>query len=79
MVGRGGKTWPFSFSIEDGHVLLELTVPWEEVCEQTFERNNVKYQDLLQDCRGKGWHGCSPLRSAVEDSLQYGECLQLLG
>ncbi|KAL0148227.1 hypothetical protein M9458_056459 [Cirrhinus mrigala] len=35
-------------------ILIELTVPWEEGCEQAFERKSAKYQDLLQDCRGKG-------------------------
>ncbi|RXN28661.1 reverse transcriptase [Labeo rohita] len=36
-------------------ILIELTVPWEEGCEQAFERKSTKHQDLLQDCRGKGW------------------------
>ena len=36
-------------------ILIELTVPWEEGCEQAFERKSAKYQDLLHDCRGKGW------------------------
>ena len=36
-------------------ILTELTVPWEEGCEQAFERKSAKYQDLLlHDCRGKG-------------------------
>lgn len=36
-------------------ILIELTVPWEEGCEQASERKRAKYQDLLHDCRGKGW------------------------
>lgn len=41
-------------------ILTELTVPWEEGCEQALERKskyqiNAKYQDLLHDCRGKRW------------------------
>lgn len=35
--------------------LIELTVPWEEGCNQAFERKNAKHQDFLHDCRGKGW------------------------
>ncbi|XP_030008310.1 uncharacterized protein LOC115431800 [Sphaeramia orbicularis] len=36
-------------------ILIELTVPWEEGCEEAFERKSGKYQDLLHDCREKGW------------------------
>ena len=36
-------------------ILIELTVPWEEGCEQAFEWKSAKYQDLLHDCRGGGW------------------------
>lgn len=36
-------------------ILIKLTVPWEEGCEQAYERKSVKYQDLLHDCRGKRW------------------------
>lgn len=36
-------------------ILIELTVPWGEGCEQAFKRKSTKYQDLLHDCRGKGW------------------------
>ena len=36
-------------------ILIDLTVPWEEGCEQAFERKSTKYQDLLHDCRAKGW------------------------
>ncbi|XP_066271283.1 uncharacterized protein [Branchiostoma lanceolatum] len=36
-------------------VLIELTVPWEERCEEAYERKKNKYQDLLQECRDKGW------------------------
>lgn len=35
-------------------ILIELTVLWEEGCEQAFERKSAKYQDLLHDYRGKG-------------------------
>ncbi|XP_063051962.1 major histocompatibility complex class I-related gene protein-like [Engraulis encrasicolus] len=36
-------------------VLVELTVPWEEGCEEAYERKATKYQQLAQDCRDKGW------------------------
>ncbi|KAI8501656.1 hypothetical protein Bbelb_209270 [Branchiostoma belcheri] len=44
-------------SSEDGKkiVMIELTVPWEEGCEEANERKRAKYQDLLQQCRDKGW------------------------
>ena len=29
-------------------ILIELTVPWEEGCDQAFEWKSAKYQDLLQ-------------------------------
>lgn len=35
-------------------ILIELTFPWEENCEQAFERKSAKYQDLFHDCREKG-------------------------
>lgn len=36
-------------------ILIELTVSWEEGCKQAFERKSANYQDLLNDCREKGW------------------------
>ena len=36
-------------------ILVELTVPWEEGCEEAFERKSERYKDLVQDCRDKGW------------------------
>ena len=36
-------------------ILVELTVPWEEGCEEAAERKKTKYQQLVQDCRDKGW------------------------
>jgi len=35
--------------------MLELTVPWEEWMEKANNRIHVKYQDLVETCRGKGW------------------------
>lgn len=34
-------------------ILMELTVPWEESCEE--ERKKAKHQQIVQDCRYKGW------------------------
>ncbi|KAK0135439.1 Retrovirus-related Pol polyprotein from type-1 retrotransposable element R2 [Merluccius polli] len=36
-------------------ILVELTVPWEENCEGAAERKKEKYQQLVLDCRDKGW------------------------
>ncbi len=36
-------------------ILVELMVPWEEGCEEAAERKKGKYQQLVQDCRDKGW------------------------
>ena len=36
-------------------VTLELTVPLEENCEEAYERKSLKYADLMEDCRAKGW------------------------
>lgn len=32
---------------------MELTVLWEEGCEEAFERKSESYRDLMQGCRGK--------------------------
>lgn len=36
-------------------ILVELTVPWEEGCDEAHERKSLKYQDLIMECREKGW------------------------
>lgn len=36
-------------------ILIELTVPWEDGCEEAYERKATKYQDLVEQCRAKGW------------------------
>ena len=35
--------------------IVELTVPWEERCNQAYERKKAKYEDLIQECRQTGW------------------------
>lgn len=40
---------------EEKIIMVELTVPWEEGCEEAAERKKAKYQQLVQDCRDKGW------------------------
>ncbi|XP_060083282.1 uncharacterized protein LOC132562552 [Ylistrum balloti] len=36
-------------------VVIELTVPWEERCDQANERKRAKYSDLMEQCRERGW------------------------
>ena len=36
-------------------VAIELTVPWEENCEEAHERKSLRYADLMADCKDKGW------------------------
>ncbi|XP_057679565.1 uncharacterized protein LOC130908002 [Corythoichthys intestinalis] len=36
-------------------IMLELTVPWEERIEEANERKRAKYQELVEECRGRGW------------------------
>jgi len=35
-------------------VLIELTVPWKERCNEAYERT-AKYTQLTEDCRKNGW------------------------
>ncbi len=32
-----------------------LTVPWEERIEEANERKRAKYQELVEECRERGW------------------------
>ena len=34
---------------------MELTVPWEEGCEEAAERKASKYKQLVDKCRENGW------------------------
>ena len=36
-------------------VVIELTVPWEEGCEEAHERKSAKYEELMEMCRDRGW------------------------
>jgi hypothetical protein len=36
-------------------IIVELTVPWEEGCEEAGERKTSKYADLVRRCREEGW------------------------
>ncbi|TWW80104.1 hypothetical protein D4764_10G0011340 [Takifugu flavidus] len=36
-------------------IMLELTVPWEEQIEGANESKRAKYQELVEECRGRGW------------------------
>ncbi|KAI2645803.1 Regulatory protein RecX [Labeo rohita] len=50
-------------------IMLELTMPWEERIEEANERKRTKYQELVEECRERGWRtiyeptevGCSGL------------------
>ena len=43
-------------------VIIELTVPWEERCNEANERKRAKYQHLVDGCREQGWHAfCYPV------------------
>ncbi|XP_060071428.1 uncharacterized protein LOC132551319 [Ylistrum balloti] len=37
-------------------ILVELTVPWEEGCDEAHEKKAGKYQELAELCRHKGWN-----------------------
>jgi len=36
-------------------LLVELTVPWEENTEWAHERKMLRYEQLVQDCKGRDW------------------------
>ena len=35
--------------------MVELTVPWETICEEACERKMAKYTELQEQCRSRGW------------------------
>ena len=36
-------------------IMIELTVPWESRIDEAYERKKLKYSDLGDSCREKGW------------------------
>ncbi|KAK1893947.1 Bone morphogenetic protein 5 [Dissostichus eleginoides] len=36
-------------------IIIELSVPWEDRYEEASERKATKFQDLVHQCRDKGW------------------------
>ncbi|XP_033747101.1 uncharacterized protein LOC117332324 [Pecten maximus] len=36
-------------------IMIELIVPWEERCQEAYERKREKYANLADDVRAKGW------------------------
>ena len=43
-------------------LLLELTVPWEDRMGEANEHKRLKYQELIEDCRRRGWKArCEPI------------------
>ena len=37
-------------------VAIELTVSFEESCEEAHDRKSLKYAELMADCKDKGWN-----------------------
>jgi hypothetical protein len=62
---QSSKTWKIKVDLETRFsivgpqdkkiVLIELTVPWEERCDETYEPKSAKYTQFTEDCRKKGW------------------------
>ena len=47
-------------------ILWELTVPWEENMEVAHQHKTNKYQELVEDCRRRGWQAiCYPIEIGV--------------
>ena len=38
-------------------VAIELTLPWEDNCEDAHEIKSLKYANLMADCKDKGMSG----------------------
>ena len=36
-------------------IIIELTAPWESRIDEAYERKKLKYSELCDDCRDKGW------------------------
>ena len=44
------------WSAEDKKIIIiELTVPWEEGCNEAHERKSSKYWELKEACQVRGW------------------------
>ena len=44
------------WSVEDKKIIIiELTVPWEEGCDEAHERKSSKYLELKEECQVRGW------------------------
>ncbi|KAK0143665.1 hypothetical protein N1851_018141 [Merluccius polli] len=56
-------------------LVLELTVPWEDRMEEANERKRLKYQELIEECRRRGWKArCEPIEehSGVKTDVLFG-------
>ncbi|MEQ2299810.1 hypothetical protein AMECASPLE_018847, partial [Ameca splendens] len=49
------NTLPTPMNLHRKIITVQLINPWEQGCEVAFQRNTVRYKDLMQDCRDKGW------------------------
>ena len=36
-------------------IIIEITVPWEEDCDEAHERKSSKYWELKEACQDRGW------------------------
>ncbi len=61
-------------------LLMELTVPWEDHIVEANERKQVKYQELLEQCRRTGWKTrCEPWPTLAGHCARSTHCLASLG
>jgi len=62
-------------------IMIELTVPWKDACEEAHERKIAKYADLADSCRQKGWSAWvlpDEVGAEVSQHSLSGECTRRL-
>ena len=52
-------------------IIIELTVHWEERCNEAHERKLSRYEDLLAECRKQGW---KTWNFPVEEDFLHKQC-----
>ena len=69
------------FSESTKHVTMwELTVPWEGNMEEAHERKLAKYQELVENCRFRGWRAsCYPIEVGCRGFSGSSLCKSLTG
>lgn len=60
-------------------ILVCLTFPWDEGCDETHKRKAYKYESLVQEFRDKGWQvWLFPMEIGCRDfPTKYSFCCQL--